>query len=87
MEEPTIIKRRSMTYVLYPDKVVVGIGLNQWISYNQYDNWNRQGITLFRKKILNSKDHQYDNPSDLMSLAYECDIKGAGTQRPKEVEI
>lgn len=86
-DAPKVIRRGSMTYVLYAEKVVVGIGTNQWVSYNQYDNWNRQGITLFKKKIKESKEDQYNNPSDLMSLAYECEIKGAGTQRPKDVEL
>lgn len=86
-ESPIIIYRGKLTYVLYPEKVVVGIGPSQWVSYNQYDNWNRQGITLFRKKLLKSKENEYDNPSDQMSLAYECGIKGAGTHRPKDVEL
>lgn len=86
MKNPTIINRGKMTYVLYEGKVVVGINGGQWTSYNQYDNWNRQGITDFRKAIEKSKDHELDNPSDQMSLAYQCGIKGSGTQKPKEIE-
>lgn len=83
---PKIIKRGSMTYVLYAEKVVVGIGLGQWVSYNQYDNWNRQGITAFRKKILKSREDQYCTPTEQMSLAYEYGIKGSGTSKPKDIE-
>lgn len=86
MKKPTIIKRGKITFVVHENKVIVGVGFNQWTSYNQYDNWNRQGITEFRNKILKSKDDQYTTPSDVMSLAYSCDIKGSGTQKPKEIE-
>ena len=72
-----------MTYVLYPEKVVVGIGDSQWVSYNQYDNWNRQGITQFRNAIMRSKPNEYDNPTDQMTLAIECGIRGASTRRPE----
>ena len=85
-ETPTIIKRGSLTYLLYDEKVIVGVGLNQWVSYNQYDNWNRQGITQFRRAILKSKDTEYATPSDQMTLAVQCGIKGSGTQKPKEIE-
>lgn len=87
MNLPTIIKRGKITYILYPEKVVVGVGGNQWISYNQYDNWNRQGITQFRKAILKSTDDQYDNVIDQMTLANQCGIRGTGTQKPKELVI
>lgn len=84
--KPKIINRGTLVYVIYSGKVVVGVGGNQWIGYNQYDNWNRQGITDFIKKIEKSKEDQYDSPSELMSLAYACNIKGSGTTKPKEIE-
>lgn len=84
--KPKIINRGNLVYVIYSGKVVVGVGGNQWIGYNQYDNWNRQGITDFIKKIEKSKEDQYDSPSELMSLAYACSIKGSGTTKPKEIE-
>lgn len=82
-----IIKRGKLTYVLYPEKVVVGIGMGQWVSYNQYDNWNRQGITQFRKMILKSREDEYANPSDQMTLAHYCGIRGTGTQKPSGLEV
>lgn len=85
-EKPIIINRGKIVYLLYPHKVIVGNGGGQWTSYNQYYNWNRQGITLFRNTILNSKDHEYNNPVDQMSLAYQCGIRGTGTQKPDEIE-
>lgn len=87
MKDIEVIKRGKMTYVLYPDKVVVGINDHQWTSYNQYDNWNRQGISQFRREIEKSKATELDNPADQMSLAYQCGIKGSGTQRPKDIEL
>lgn len=85
-DKPKVIKRGKLTYVLYSEKVVVGVGLGQWISYNQYDNWNRQGITAFRKKILKSKETEYGTPAEQMTLAHECGIKGSGTSKPKDIE-
>jgi hypothetical protein len=84
---PTIIKRGRIIYVLYPEKVIVGVGLNQWISYNQYDNWNRQGITRFRKKIIRSKDNEYTTPTDYITLTVECGIRGTSTTEPRWVEL
>jgi hypothetical protein len=51
-EKPKIINRGKLTYVLYPEMVVVSVGGGQYVSYNQYNNWNRQGITQFRQAIL-----------------------------------
>jgi len=86
MNSPTVIQRGIMTYYLYNEKVVVGIGDKQFVSYNQYENSNRQGITQFRKTILHSKEGEYDTPSDQMSLAAKCDIRGSGTTKPKEIQ-
>lgn len=82
-DEPTIIKRGHVTYILYPDKIIVGIRDRQWISYNQYDNWNRQGITAFRNKILKSKPNEYGNVVEEMSLAVECGVRGTSTGKPE----
>lgn len=81
-----IIKRGKFTYVLYPNSVVVGVGGNHWVSYNQYSNWNRQGITKFKNAILKSSADEYDNAVDQMSLAVQCGIKSVSTQKPKEIE-
>lgn len=84
-EEPVIIKRGRITYLLFAEKIIVGVGGSQWISYNQYENWNRQGITLFRHKILKSKENEYDNAVDQMSLAVQCGIRGSSTRKPEGV--
>lgn len=83
---PKIITRGNMTYVLYPEKVIVGIGLGQWVSYNQYDNWNRQGITQFRKMILKSREDQLTTPSDQITLASQCGIRGTSTRKPEVIK-
>ena len=82
-EEPTVITRGKITYYLYAEKILVNVGGNQWVSYNQYDNWNRQGITQFRQAILKSKYHEYANASDQMSLAVQCGIRGTSARAPK----
>lgn len=68
--------------MLFEDKVIVGIGDTQWVSYNQYDNWNRQGITLFRNAIIKSKENEYTSVVDQMSLAVQCGIRGTSTRKP-----
>lgn len=82
---PKIITRGDITYVIYPEKVLVGMNMNQWISYNQYDNWNRQGINLFIKKLTHSRDYEYCTPIEQMTLAHDCGIVGTGTQKPKDL--
>jgi hypothetical protein len=83
-EEPMILKRGRLTYLLFAEKVIVGVG-NQWVSYNQYDNWNRQGITKFKEILLKSKEDEYDNAVDQMSLAVRCGIRGSSTRKPEGV--
>lgn len=82
MEKQTIIKRGRLTYHLYEDKVIVSVGGGQYVSYNQYDNWNRQGITQFKNLILKSREDQYTTAADQMTLAAQCGIRGAGSRAP-----
>lgn len=82
-EEPKIVTRGKITYYLYAEKVLVDVGGNQWVSYNQYDNWNRQGITQYKQIIIKSKEHEYSNASDQMSLAVQCGIRGTSARAPK----
>lgn len=84
MKKPKIIQRGNLTYYLYDEKAVVRVG-NQYISYNIYDNWNRQGITQFMNIIKRSKDNEYDNVVDQMSLAVQCGIRGSATSKPKDI--
>lgn len=81
-----ILKRGKLTYYIYTEKVVVDVGGYQYVSYNQYDNWNRQGITQFINTLLASKEDEYGNAVDQMSLAVQCGIRGSSTQKPKEAE-
>lgn len=82
MSKPKVLQRGRLTYYIYDEKVVVSVGCSQWVSYNQYDNWNRQGITQFINTILKSKDDEYDNVVDQMTLAVQCGIKGTSTRKP-----
>lgn len=86
MSKPKVLKRGKLTYILHPDSVIVGVGGGQWISYNQYNNYNRQGITQFRNAVLKSKEDEYGNAVEQMSLAVRCGIKGSGTKVPKGFE-
>ncbi len=83
--KPAIIKRGKLVYYLYKEKVVVSVGGGQYVSYNQYDNFNRQGITTFRQKIEKSRQDEYATVIDQMSLAMECGIRGASTRKPEDI--
>ncbi len=84
-EKPVIIKRGRITYLLFSEKVIVGINDTQWVSYNQYDNWNRQGITQFKNAILKSKEKEYATATDQITLAMHCGIRGTSTRKPEVV--
>lgn len=86
MKKPIILKRGKLTYYLYDEKVVVAVSASQYVSYNQYDNWNRQGITQFINTLLKSKEDEYATPVDQMTLAVQCGIRGSSTSKPKDVE-
>ena len=81
-----ILKRGKITYYIYDEKVIVSVGAGQYISYNQYDNWNRQGITQFTNILLKSKEDEYTNAVDQMTLAVQCGIRGSSTRKPEEAE-
>lgn len=81
-EEPQVIKRGKITYYLYSGKVIVGVGASQWVSYNQYNNFNRQGITPYKNAILKSKETEYSNAVEQMTLAVQCGIRGTSTRKP-----
>lgn len=86
MKKVKIINRGKITYYIYEDKVIVDVGGGQFVSYNQYDNWNRQGISQFSDAILKSKENEYANAVDQMTLAVQCGIKGSSTRKPEEAE-
>lgn len=86
MKKVKIINRGKITYYIYEDKVIVNVGGGQWVSYNQYDNWNRQGIAQFSKTVLKSRENEYDNVVDQITLAVRCGIKGTSTRKPEEAE-
>jgi hypothetical protein len=81
-EKPTVIERGRLTYLLFSDRVLVKVNDTQWVSYNQYTNWSRQGIATFRNIILKSKEDEYTTAPDQMTLAHQCGIIGASTGRP-----
>lgn len=80
-----VIERGKVTYVIYEDRILCGISDDQWTSYNPYENWNRAGITQFINAIIKSKDNEYDTAADFMTLAYECNIRGISTRKPKDI--
>jgi hypothetical protein len=84
-KKPKIINRGRVKYVIYEDRILVEHN-GQWTSYNPYENWNRAGITSFINAIIKSKADEYNTAADYMTLAYQCGIRGIGTQKPKDID-
>lgn len=85
-KKPKILTRNKITYYIYDEKVIVAVGGHQWVSYNQYDNWNRQGIAQFINMLLKSKEDEYGTAVDQMTLAVQCGIKGSSTRKPDDID-
>ena len=85
MMKPKVLNRGKIAYYIYDEKVIVSVGGHQYVSYNQYDNWNRQGITQFANILLKSKEDEYANAVDQMTLAVQCGIRGSSTRKPEGV--
>lgn len=86
MKKPRVINKGKVIYVIYDDRVVCGTPGGQWTSYNPFENWNRAGITSFINAIIKSKGNEYNTAADFMTLAYQCGIRGIGTQKPKDID-
>lgn len=84
--EQKIIKRGRLTYWIDENAVVLGVGSGQYISYNVYNSPSRSSLAEFKKRIINSKEDQYDNVVDGIDLARKCNLIGTGTIKPKWVE-
>ena len=78
-----IIRRGKITYYISENSVVVGVGGNQWISYNIYNSPSRSNLAEFKKRLANSKENQYNNVIDQVDLARRCNLIGSGTSRPR----
>lgn len=83
MKDRQIIRRGKITYYISESAVVVGIGLNQYVSYNIYNSPSRSSLGDFKKRIIASKENQYDNVVDQIDLARKCNLIGTGTIKPK----
>lgn len=83
MSKRKIIKRGKITYYISDSSVVVDVGGNQWISYNIYNSPSRSNLAEFKKIIINSKEHEYNNVIDQVDLARKCNLIGSGTSKPK----
>lgn len=83
MERRRILHRGKMTYYIAESSVVVGIGGHQFVSYNIYNSPSRSNLAEFKKRLLASKEDQYDNVVDQIDLARKCNLIGSGTVRPK----
>lgn len=82
---PIQINRNKMIYIIYPEKIIAYMGLGQWVSYNKYENWNRQGISQMITKLKNSTEEEYASPIEIMQLARDCNINGTSTSKPKDI--
>lgn len=83
MEHQKVIQRGKITYYVGDTSVLVNLGGSQYVSYNPYNSPNKSGLSEFRKKILASKENQYDNVVDQIDLAQKCKVIGASTRRPE----
>lgn len=72
-----------MTYYLSDNAVVVGVGSHQFVSYNIYNSPSRSNLAEFKKRLIASREDQYDNVVDQIDLARKCNLIGSGTQKPK----
>lgn len=84
---PKILKRGKIIYILNQEDIIAYVGFDQWLSYNKYMNWNRQGISQMRSILLKSKEDEYASPSELLSLAATCNLIGTSTRRPEGFEL
>lgn len=78
-----IIHRGKITYYLSDNAVVVGVGGHQFISYNIYNSPSRSNLAEYKKRLIASREDQYDNVVDQVDLARKCNLIGSGTTRPK----
>lgn len=73
------LRRGNLIYYIYENKVIVEVPGDQWLTYNYYHNWNRQGITQLRQTLLKSKPDQYGDICSLFALATELEVRAATT--------
>lgn len=83
MEKRQIIRRGKITYYLSDSSVIVGIGDHQFVSYNIYNSPSRSNLNEFKKRLVASKENQYNTVVDQIDLARKCNLIGSGTARPK----
>lgn len=84
--EHKVVVRGKVTYYITDTSVVVKVSSKQYISYNIYNSPSRQSLGDFKKRILASKPHQYNNVVDQMDLAQKCKLVGSGVTKPSWIE-
>lgn len=85
MDYKTVV-RGKITYYITDSSVVVSVGGHQYVSYNVYNSPNKSGLSEFKKRILASKQNQFDNVVEQMDLAQKCKIIGSGISKPIWIE-
>jgi hypothetical protein len=85
MKYETIV-RGKITYYLTDSAAVVWVGGNQYISYNIYNTPSRSDLGAFKKKIKASKPEQFASVVDMMDLAQQFKLVGAGTVKPSWIK-
>lgn len=86
MDKYKVVSRGRITYYLSDSSILVSIKGGQCISYNLFNSPVRSGLTDFKKKILTSKETEYDNALDQMDLARKCNLIGSSIRRPDWME-
>ncbi len=81
MDKYKAVKRGKIIYYLNDESVLVHVD-GKCISYNVYNTPIRASLADFRKKITNSKEHEYGNALEQMDLARKCGLIGSSIKRP-----
>lgn len=82
-----IVKRGRLTYYVKSEAIIVGVGDFQYTAYTVYPLQNRKPFYDFKNAILESREDEYDSPSELISLALRFNLKGVASHRPTDREL
>jgi hypothetical protein len=82
-----IVKRGKITYYVKNEAIIVSINDFQFTPYTDYPLQNRKPFNDFRRKILKSKEDEFDNTIDLIVLAQKHNLRGVASHRPSQEEI
>jgi hypothetical protein len=80
------VNRGRITYYIKDESVIAAINNLQYLAFTVYPLQNRTPFYNFRKKLLKSKENEYDTPLELMKLSMKHNLKAVAGTKPKEAE-